>query len=45
MAYDVLIKNGTLVDGTGTSARHGNVAINAERIVGVGQVNGQARRR
>jgi N-acyl-D-amino-acid deacylase len=42
MAYDILIKNGSLVDGTGAAAYHGNVAITDGKIVGVGDVDGLA---
>ena len=42
MAYDTLIKNGLLVDGTGAPARHGNVAITGGKIHGVGDVDGTA---
>ena len=42
MAYDILIKNGTLVDGTGAAAYHGNVALADGKIVGVGDVDGLA---
>jgi N-acyl-D-amino-acid deacylase len=43
MAYDTLIKNGLLVDGTGAPARHGNVAITGGKIRGVGDVDGTAK--
>lgn len=33
--YDVLIKNGTLVDGTGAPAYHGTVAVKGDRIAAV----------
>lgn len=42
MAYDILIKNGSLVDGTGAAAVHGNVAIADGKIVEVGDVDGLA---
>ena len=42
--YDVLIKNGILVDGTGAPQRRGNVAISGNRIVEVGDVSGTAHR-
>jgi N-acyl-D-amino-acid deacylase len=42
MAYDILIKNGPLVDGTGAAAYHGNVALADGKIVGVGDVDGLA---
>ena len=42
MAYDILIKNGLLVDGTGAPARHGNIAVADGIVVEVGQVDGLA---
>ena len=42
MAYDILIKNGALIDGTGTAARHGSVAITNSKIVEVGEIEGPA---
>ncbi|MYD97720.1 MAG: amidohydrolase family protein [Gammaproteobacteria bacterium] len=44
MAYDLVIRNGTLVDGTGASARSGDVAVQGDRIVAVGQVGAKGRR-
>ena len=43
MEYDVLIKNGQLVDGTGSPARHGNVAVSGGKIVEIGDVDGLAK--
>jgi len=40
--YDVLIKNTTIVDGTGKEAFKGSVAIKDEKIVAVGKVEGDA---
>ncbi len=40
--YDVLIKNTTIVDGTGQAAFKGDVAITGEKIVAVGKVKGEA---
>src|SRR5438105_1409933 len=45
MALDVLIKNGTVVDGTGTRARRADVGIADGNIVEVGALSGHARRR
>jgi N-acyl-D-amino-acid deacylase len=44
VAYDVLIKGGLIVDGTGTSAFAGDVAIEDGRLVAVGEVTGDATR-
>ncbi|MCW5746501.1 MAG: amidohydrolase family protein [Alphaproteobacteria bacterium] len=43
MTYDLVIRNGTLVDGTGAASRRGDVAIAGDRIVAVGKVEGTAR--
>jgi len=42
MSYDTLIKNGTLIDGTGAPARRGNIALAKGQIVGLGDVDGIA---
>ena len=42
--FDTVIRNGTLVDGTGAPARRGDVAIKDGLIVEVGHVNGGAKR-
>jgi len=44
MAYDILIKNGTLVDGTGAPARRADVAIAGGTIAEIGRVTGGAAR-
>lgn len=45
MAYDLLITNGRVVDGSGGPAFHADVAIQDGRIVGVGKANGAAAKR
>ena len=40
--YDLLIKNTKIVDGTGSAAYKGDVAIKGEKIVAVGKVKGDA---
>jgi N-acyl-D-aspartate/D-glutamate deacylase len=42
--YDVVVRSGTVVDGTGDAARTGDVAISDGRIVAVGRVSGRGRR-
>ena len=44
MPYDLLIKNGRIVDGTGAPAYHGNVAVADGRVVEMGDVDGPAAR-
>jgi N-acyl-D-aspartate/D-glutamate deacylase len=44
MAYDLVIRNGNLIDGTGAAPRRGDVAIQDGRIAAVGQVSGSAAR-
>jgi N-acyl-D-aspartate/D-glutamate deacylase len=41
---DLIIRNGTIVDGTGAAPFVGDVAIDGERIVEVGEVTGTGRR-
>ncbi len=43
MTYDLVIKNGTIVDGTGAAPYPGDVAIAGERIAAVGDIDGAAR--
>lgn len=38
--YDVLIKNGIIYDGTGSSAYHGDIAIQSDTIVAMGDLDG-----
>jgi N-acyl-D-aspartate/D-glutamate deacylase len=42
-AYDLIIRNGTIVDGTGAPARAGDLAISGDRIAALGDVSGDAR--
>jgi N-acyl-D-aspartate/D-glutamate deacylase len=44
MAYDVVIKNGTVVDGTGQQSYRADVAIQGDRIAEVGKVTDSAKR-
>lgn len=44
MSYDVIIRGGTVVDGTGAAARTADVAVTDGVIVEVGRVDGTARR-
>src|SRR5689334_11883212 len=43
--YDILIKNGKIIDGTGNNWYYGNVAVKNAKIIAVGRdVNGSAKR-
>src|ERR1700675_2974416 len=44
MAYDVVVKDARIVDGTGREAYGGDVAIEGGRIAAVGEVSGDAKR-
>jgi N-acyl-D-aspartate/D-glutamate deacylase len=41
--HDLVIRGGTIVDGTGEAAREGDVAIDGDRIAAVGKLAGQGR--
>ena len=42
MAYDVLIKNGRVIDGSGMPAFHGDVAVKDGKIAEIGKLSGAA---
>ena len=44
MAYDIVIRGGLVVDGTGAPARAADVAIDGDRIATIGAVSGKGRR-
>jgi len=44
MAYDLLIRNGRIIDGSGRPAYTGDVGVNQGKIVELGKLNGGARR-
>ena len=44
MAHDLVIRGGTVVDGTGAERRSADIAIDGERITAVGRVDGTGRR-
>jgi N-acyl-D-aspartate/D-glutamate deacylase len=43
MPYDMIIKNGKVIDGSGLPGFNGDVAVSGGRIVEIGKVNGEAR--
>jgi N-acyl-D-amino-acid deacylase len=44
MTYDLLIKNGRIIDGSGRQAFHGDVGVARGKIVELGRLDGPARR-
>src|SRR5438552_2982095 len=42
--YDLLIRHGKIIDGSGNPWFQGDVAIKGDRIVAIGQVQGNAKR-
>ena len=44
MAWDVLVKNGTLVDGTGREPVRADIAVQGERVAAIGKLDGSAGR-
>ncbi len=44
MPYDLIIRNGKIIDGSGMPGFHADVAVSGGRIVEIGQVSGEARR-
>ena len=44
MSYDLVIRNGTVVDGTGAPRFRGDVAVANDRIVEIGKVTESGKR-
>ena len=42
-AYDLVIRGGSLADGSGSAVREGDIAIKGDTIVAVGKVSGRGR--
>ena len=42
MQHDLIIKNGNIIDGTGSDAYSGDIAIKDGLITEIGEVNGEA---
>ena len=41
MAHDLIIRNGTVVDGTGAAERRADVAVDGDRITAIGDLSGE----
>ena len=41
-SYDIVIRGGTLIDGTGAAGRRGDLAIRGDSIIALGEVTGTA---
>jgi N-acyl-D-aspartate/D-glutamate deacylase len=41
--YDLIIRNGDVIDGTGSAPRRADIAITADRIAGIGSIAGRGR--
>ena len=44
MSYDLLVKNGRIIDGSGRPAFHGDVGVARGKIVETGRLDGPAKR-
>jgi N-acyl-D-aspartate/D-glutamate deacylase len=44
MTYDLVLRNGNIIDGSGLPGFHGDVAVSGGRIVEIGRVSGAAQR-
>ena len=44
MRFDLILRGGTICDGSGAAARAGDVAVRDGRILAVGEVDGSAQR-
>jgi N-acyl-D-amino-acid deacylase len=44
LSYDLIIRNGTVVDGSGGARYRGDVGISGDRIASIGRVDGRGRR-
>ena len=42
MTHDVIIRNGTLIDGTGAAGKRADLAIDGDRITAIGKIEGTA---